>query len=297
LILNERCLSFADRVGQRRGSQQNLEGRNPPAPLLAEQLLGNDCAQVLGEHDANLLLLVGGEGVDDPVDRLGGGVRMERGENEQPRFGGGHRHADRLEVAHLADEQAVGIFPDRRLDSFGEAGDVGTDLALRKNGTRVDVDELDGVFDRDDVVRETLIDPIQNRRQSRGFAAAGRPGDQHEAARRFGERSDRGRQPQVLHRRDLRGDQAEYGGRASLLAQQVDPKARLVPHLICEVDVSVILEDCPEPFGSDVSNEIVEVPFRQGAESDAFQLAVDPDDRRATDGQMKVRPIALGKNG
>ncbi len=58
--------------------------------------------------DADLLLLLGREDVDDAVDRLGGVVGMERAEDEVTGLGHGERDGDGLEVAHLAHQHESG---------------------------------------------------------------------------------------------------------------------------------------------------------------------------------------------
>ena len=77
---------------------------------------------------------------------------MERAEDEVARLGSGERGRDRLEVAHLADEDHVRVLAERGAESGGEAGRVGADLALVDDAALVAVEELDRILDRDDVV-------------------------------------------------------------------------------------------------------------------------------------------------
>ena len=62
-----------------------------------------------GELHADLLLLVRREHVDDAVDRLRRVLGVQRGEDEVAGLGRGERGRDRLEVAHLTDEDDVGV--------------------------------------------------------------------------------------------------------------------------------------------------------------------------------------------
>ena len=64
---------------------------------------------------------------------------------------------DRLQVAHFADEDDVGIFTQRVLERVCEALRVGADLALVDDAALVRVDELDRIFDRDDVALPLLL--------------------------------------------------------------------------------------------------------------------------------------------
>ena len=60
---------------------------------------------------------------------------------------------DRLEVAHLAEEDHVGVLAERGAQRVAEAGGVDADLALVDDAALVPVHELDRVLDREDVLR------------------------------------------------------------------------------------------------------------------------------------------------
>ena len=95
---------------------------------------------------------VGGKDVDDAVDRLGRALGVQRREDEVARLGRGERGRDRLEVAHLADEDHVGVLAQRGAKAFGEGRRVRADLALVDDAALVLVEELDRVLDREDVL-------------------------------------------------------------------------------------------------------------------------------------------------
>ena len=83
-----------------------------------------------GELDAHLALLLGREDVDDAVDRLRRALGVQRREDEVAGLGRGQRGRDRLEVAHLADEDHVGVLAERGAQALGERRRVLADLAL-----------------------------------------------------------------------------------------------------------------------------------------------------------------------
>ena len=66
-----------------------------------------------GELDADLPLLVRREHRDDAVDRLGRVERVQRREHQVAGLGRVQRRFDRLEVAHLADQDDVGVLAQR----------------------------------------------------------------------------------------------------------------------------------------------------------------------------------------
>jgi hypothetical protein len=109
--------------------------------------------------------------------------RVDGRVDREARLRGGQRHAHRLEVAHLAHEQGVGVLADGRLDPLGEARDVGADLALREDGLVVGVDELDRVLDRDHVCASRLFMRSRIAASVVDLPAAGRAG--HEISPRW----------------------------------------------------------------------------------------------------------------
>ena len=74
-------------------------------------------------------------------------------EHEVAGLGRGQRGRDRLEVAHLADEDDVGVLAQHVLQRLGERVRVLPDLALVDDRALVVVQELDRVLDRHDVAR------------------------------------------------------------------------------------------------------------------------------------------------
>ncbi len=77
---------------------------------------------------------------------------VERAEDEVAGLGRGERRRDRLEVAHFAEEDHVGVLAKRGAERQAEARRVGADLALVDDARLVPVQKLDRILDRDDVV-------------------------------------------------------------------------------------------------------------------------------------------------
>ena len=82
--------------------------------------------------------------VDDAVDRRHRALRVQRGEDEVTRLADGERSLDGLEVAHLADENDIGVLPEHVLEGGLEPLGIGADLTLvddrelvRDAGTRL----------------------------------------------------------------------------------------------------------------------------------------------------------------
>ena len=65
--------------------------------------LAHGTLQHVRQLDADLVLLLGGERVDDTVDGVGGALGVQRAEHQMARFGGCDGGGDGLQIAHLAD--------------------------------------------------------------------------------------------------------------------------------------------------------------------------------------------------
>ncbi len=136
-----------------------LDRGDAPAPVGArDEPLRDDVAERLREPRADDLLLVLRVEADDAVDGLRRVDGVEGREDEVARLGRFERDLGRLVVAHLADEDDLRRLPERRAQRRGEVLGVRADLALVDGRVLVRVEELDGVFDGDDVVLLLLVD-------------------------------------------------------------------------------------------------------------------------------------------
>ena len=92
--------------------------------------LGNDAGEATGQHDAHLVLLVGGKGVDDAVDGLRCVVGVKRAEDEHAHAGAAEGEFDGFEFAHLAEEEDVRVVAHGTFERVGEGAGVFADLAV-----------------------------------------------------------------------------------------------------------------------------------------------------------------------
>ena len=197
------------------------------------------------EHEADLLLLVGREEVDDAVDRLGRVDRVQRREDEVADLGRGQRRRDGLVVAHLADEDDVGVLADDVAQRVGVALGVDADLALVDDAALVLVQDLDRVLDGDDVTVARAVDVVDHRRERRRLARAGGAGHEHEPARLVGELADDRRQAELLDARAFGRHPAQGHPDAAALAEHVDAEATDADERVGEVDLAAGLEASP----------------------------------------------------
>jgi hypothetical protein len=219
--------------------------------LLAEEL-GDDTGQTAGEHDAHLVLLLGGKGVDDAVDGLGRVVGVERAEDEHAHRGAGEGELDGLHLAHLAEEEDVGVVAHGALERGAEGLGVLADLAVDDGGLLAGVDEFDGVLDGDDMAGEVVVDVVDHRRERRGLAGAGGAGDDDEALVKVAEFLQRLGEAELGEGQDFRRDLAEDGGLAPVIVEVVGAEAGEALDLVGEIEILFLEELLPAFLGADL---------------------------------------------
>ena len=197
----------------------------------------------------------------------GGVLGVQGGEHEVAGLGRGQRGRDRLEVAHLADEDHVGVLAQRGLQRGGEALRVGAELALVDHALLVGVHELDRVLDRHDVLVARRVDLVDHRRERGRLARAGRAGDEHEAARPARELVDDGRQAELVDRGQPEGDQAEGGADRAALEVGVDTEAGVAGDRVGEVELPVGLQALALLAGEDRVDDLARVRRRTASGS------------------------------
>src|SRR3954453_12911759 len=161
-----------------------------------------------------------GESTRGPVSPAGGGV--DGGEDEVAGLGRREGSANGLLVAHLADQDHVGVLAQDAAHRPGEAFGVRADFALVDDRAFVFVQVLDRVLEGDDVIGPGAVDVVDHRRQRRALARAGGAGDEDDPALLFGQLGHHLRQPQLLDGADVEGDRAADDRDRAALPEGVD---------------------------------------------------------------------------
>ena len=133
-----------------------------------------------GELRADLRLLRGRKRVNDAVDRFGRARGVERAEDQVARLRSRQRELDRFQIAHFTHEDDVRIFAQRGLERIGEGEGVHAQFALVDETFFRLVNELDRVFDRDDVAFKGIVEIVDHGGQGRRFAGTGRAGHENQ---------------------------------------------------------------------------------------------------------------------
>ena len=202
-----------------------------------DEVLRDDGVQAVREEALGLLALVAGQRVDDAVDRLHRARRMQRAQHQVARFRGRHRHADRLSIAQLADEDNVGVFAQACADALGEARNVRAEFALDDLAAFAAVDELDRVLEADDVRVTRRVDVIDHRGESRGLARARRARHEHHALMQVAELVQDRRQPEAIQARYDARDVPKRRADAGRLVKNVHAEPPAVAAYVREVDI------------------------------------------------------------
>ena len=165
------CLvGIRDVLADRAGHDQHLYRRDEPALHRRDEPQRNYALERGGQHQADLLLLVRREEVDDAADRLGRVDGVQRRQHEVADLSRSQRCRDSLVVAHLTDQDDVWVLSHHVAQRFFVAVGVDSDLALVDDALLVLVQHLDRVFDRDDVALSRGVDVVDHRSQRRRLA-------------------------------------------------------------------------------------------------------------------------------
>ncbi len=274
---------LADQVGDAGVRDHDLDGRDASAGDLREQALADHAAEDAGKDRADQLLLGGREELDHPADRLGGVGRVHGREDEVARLGGCERRFGRLGVAELADQDHVGVLAQTAAQGLGERGGVEPDLTLVDDAAVVGMDDLDRVFDRDDVLAARAVHVVDDRRERRRLSRAGGAGDEDETAVFLGEATDARRQREGLEVRHLARDDAEGDRDRAALPEAVDAESRQAGRRVGAVELSR-LEERLQPLrrlGADLLEGELEVAFAQlGFAVELTEISVAAQNRR-----------------
>jgi len=212
-----------------------------------------------------------------------------------PVFRDAERRFHGLEVAQLTDEHDVGVLAEGGAQRQREALRVAVHLALVDQAALVRVDVLDRILDGEDVIVALQVDLVDHRGERRRLAAAGRTGDEHEAARPLGEVGQHGRQAELLEAADLFGNQPIDGADRPALVEHVAAKAREPLDAEGEVELQRLLEALLLRVGEHAVGEGLGVGRRHVGALETLQVPVHAHLRRRADGDVEVGALQFDR--
>ena len=123
--------------------------------------LGKHRQQASGELHTDLGLLAGRKHIHHAVHRLGSGTGVQSAEDEVTGLRGGDGQLNGFQVAHLSDQDHVGVFPQGCSECISKAASVLIELTLVHQAAIAFVNKLDRIFDGEDVFGPAVVDVIQ----------------------------------------------------------------------------------------------------------------------------------------
>src|SRR6185312_6694502 len=224
-LLDRDHIALLDELGDVRRVEHHLDRRATLAVLAHHQALGQDRAQILGEIEEYLIVLVERKEIDDSIERLRAVVGVQSREHEMPRAREVDRRLHALAVADLTDQNHIGSRTHHAAQRPGVGFRIEPDLALVDDRALVRMQELDRILDRHDVVRGALVAVIDHRRDRGGLARAGRADQEDEPAFEHDELAQRLRKSQILEPRHVGADVPQNDRGVPALQEHVDAEA------------------------------------------------------------------------
>ena len=258
-----------------------------------KQRLRNDAENRCRELRTNLVLLIRGKRVDDSVNRALGAGRMQRTEHNVSGFGRGDGGFDGFQVAHFADENHVGILPERAANRLRETRHVDADLALVDRRHFVFVIEFDRILNRDDVMIHRFIDEVDHAGQRRTLARPGRTRDDEQTTRTLTDIRDDLRQFEIFDRHQLVRNLAQDHRDVSALFEHRDAKSRHVAESESEVGAARLLEFLLAAVGRDALHQRDGIVGIERLGLEPAHATVQPEHRRLAYRDMEIARTLL----
>src|SRR5215469_9730931 len=226
-VVNQaRLVGIDDAVANVRRGDHDFDGGDAAFVVgAAHQALRNDGFERGGKLQSNLFLLGRREDCDNTLNGLGGVESVQGGKHQVAGFGGEQCCGNGFQVAHFADQNHVGVLTESGAQRGGEVRGVHFDFALIDEALFIAVQELDRVFDGDEVVGTGGVDAVNDSRERGGLTGTGGSRNQHEPALLFANLVDDRGKVQLFGGADFRGNDAENHADVAALLKYVHTEA------------------------------------------------------------------------
>src|SRR6267142_2769962 len=207
-VVNQaRFVRVDDAIADVARGDHDFDGRNAALVIrAAHQALRDDGLQRGGQLQTDLLLLRWRKDGDDALNRFRGVKSMQGGKDEVAGFGGEEGRGNGFKVAHFADQNHVRVLTKSGAQRGGEVRGVHFHFALIDEALLVAVQELDGVFDGDQVIGAIRVNAINHRGERSGLTGTGGSRDEHQTALLFANFCNDRREVQFVRGANLRGN-------------------------------------------------------------------------------------------
>jgi len=200
---------------------------------------------------------------------------VQSAEHEVTGLGRLDRDTNRFEVAHLADQDHVGVHSEGLAQAGSEVGDVVAYLALADYALGRSVDVFDGILNRDDAARLEFVEMVYHCRQGGCFATARDARQQNQTAVNAGNGLQYRGHLEFFNRWDLHRDAAQGQSQAFLLVKGHTPKSFHVAELVGEIHTTVGLQQMAHSRRNDLGHNLLDFLSCGLFALHAYQRAVD----------------------
>ncbi len=153
------------------------------------------------------------------------------------------------------------------------------------------MDELDRVFDGQNMAADFAVDLVDHGREGSGLAGAGLPGDQNHALGLLAQLGHYRRHLEILQGLRFGGDRPEHAAHPGHVPEDVDAKARQILQRVGEIGRVPALEVLPGLGGHDLHQGSLHLARRQCFRRKNLQLTVDSCSGRFAGDKVQVRTV------
>src|SRR3954468_7775972 len=247
---------FFDHFANRAGVDEDFQGGDDAAADFRNHALADDRLKGGRELFADLFAFVGFEEFEHAGHGLAGVGGVDGREDEVTGVGATHGGGEANGVAHFTDHDDVRILAQNVFEALIEGDGVEADFALFNGGFDVFKNELDRIFESNNVIGVVLVDVLDHGGQRGGFAGTGGAGDENDSTGSFGDFFENGEQAKFVELGNAGFNVAHGQAPFAALLEAICTKAADAWNEIGEVAFAIFVEALFEMFGNDVFDNI-----------------------------------------
>ena len=204
-------LSFADHISDSGGVHQNLNRQRATIAVRPRhELLRDDAAQRLADHDANLVALIGRKNIQQSVESSRGIAGVQGAEHKVTGLGRRDGEGDSLQIAHFTNHDDIRILTESASQGVGEGFCMRVNLTLSDMALARRHDVFDRILQSDDMVVARAVDLIHQRSERSALSATNGAGHEHQTVVKFCEQFQLLWKAQLIHRTHAVADDSKY---------------------------------------------------------------------------------------
>jgi hypothetical protein len=156
------------------------------------------------------------------------------------------------------------------------------------------VNELDRVFNRQNMLVPVIVDVVHHCCERRALARARRPCHRNQAPRRVRDLLEDIAHPEIGHAQDFRRDGPEYAAGAAVMVECINPEAGDAGDLKRKVALKKLLVVLALFIVHDLVDQRMDFLVIESGQVDASDIAIDPNHGGQTRRKVQVGSALLG---